>query len=173
MNNTKKNKFKLYIIAIVVISLLTTIDQLTKSMIAGKFTVQQSKTIIKDVFSITYVQNRGIAWSMLEGQKILFIIVTIIILGLCVYIYNNTINKSNFKLFRICLIVLASGAIGNMIDRISLGYVIDFFSFDLINFPVFNVADIYVVCSMIVLLILTLFKYNDEELSALFKKTDK
>ena len=73
-------------------------------------------------------------------------------------------------MFRICLIVLISGAIGNMIDRVKLGYVIDFFSFDLIDFPVFNVADIYIVCSMFVIFFLILFKFKDDDLTKLFKK---
>lgn len=64
---------------------------------------------------------------------------------------------------KVCLIFIISGGIGNMIDRVKLGYVIDFLSFDLIDFPVFNVADIYVTVFTILLFVLILFKYSDEE----------
>lgn len=169
MNKTTNFKFKIYIVPILIIAILTAFDQLTKAIITGNFGVQESKDVIKDVFTITYVQNRGIAWGMLEGKKFLFIIITALILGLCFYIYQNIVDNPRYRLFRICMIVLISGAIGNMIDRIKLGYVIDFFSFDLINFPVFNVADIYVVCSMFVLFFIILFKFNDDDLTNIFK----
>lgn len=173
MNNKKTTKIKIYIIPILVIAILTAFDQLTKAIITGKFAVQDSVDVIKDVFTITYVQNRGIAWGMFQGKKFLFIIITAIILGLCFYIYQNIANNPRYKLFRICMLVLISGAIGNMIDRIKLGYVIDFFSFDLINFPVFNVADIYVVCSMFIIFFIILFKFNDDDLTYIFKNQTK
>ena len=170
MSNTEQKKIKIYIIPILIIALLTALDQLTKTIIVGKFAVQESIDVIKGVFTITYVQNRGIAWGMLEGKIILFLIMTFLIVGLCFYVYQNILNYPKFRLFRICLIVLISGAIGNMIDRVKLGYVIDFFSFDLIDFPVFNVADIYIVCSMFVIFFLILFKFKDDDLTKLFKK---
>ena len=83
--------------------------------------------------------------------------------------YNRHIEEKKGFLF----IFVFSGAAGNMIDRIRLGYVIDMFDFRLINFPVFNVADIYVTCSMIILLVFILFKYKDNELDDLFGKSKK
>lgn len=173
MDKTKSSKIKIYIVPILLIALLTAIDQLTKAIVSGTFEIYESKDLIKNVFSFTYVQNFGIAWGMLEGKKILFLIITILVLGLCFYIYQNIADDPKFKIFRICMIVLISGAIGNMIDRVKLGYVIDFFSFDLINFPVFNVADIYVVCSMILMFFLILFKYNDDDFSKMFRRVEK
>ena len=170
MSNTEQRKIKIYFIPILIIALLTALDQLTKTIIVGKLAVQESIDVIKGVFTITYVQNRGIAWGMLEGKIILFLFMTFLIVGLCFYVYQNILNYPKFRLFRICLIVLISGAIGNMIDRVKLGYVIDFFSFDLIDFPVFNVADIYIVCSMFVIFFLILFKFKDDDLTKLFKK---
>jgi signal peptidase II len=69
-------------------------------------------------------------------------------------------------------VVLFAGAIGNMIDRVARGYVVDMFDFCLINFPVFNVADIYVTCSFIIIALLVLFKYKDDELEAVFRKNN-
>ena len=71
---------------------------------------------------------------------------------------------------RAVALFIASGAVGNMIDRVALGYVVDFFYFELIDFPIFNVADIYVTCATIILAILILFYYKDEELDCLFPK---
>jgi len=167
------NKIKIYFIPIIAISLLIALDQLTKFIISSKFELYESKPIIKGVFSITYVQNKGIAWGMLEGKRVLFLISTITILILLFALYINIANKSKFILMRIGLVVLIAGAIGNMIDRIKLGYVIDFLDFTLIDFPVFNLADIYVVLSMIYIIILLFFKYSNEEFDEMFSKSDK
>lgn len=170
INTENKKGIKIFILPMVIVALLTAIDQLTKAIVAGSFTVYESRDVIKNVFSFTYVQNKGIAWGMLSGKKMLFLIVTAIVLVLCFYVYYNIADNKKFRFMRVCLLFLIAGAIGNMIDRIKLGYVIDFFSFDLINFPVFNVADIYVVCSMILIFILVLFKYKDEDIDAMLKK---
>jgi len=159
----EKTQIKIYFFPIIVISLLTAFDQLTKFMITSKYELYESKDIIKDVFSLTYIRNEGIAWGMMEGKQILFVIISAIVLIGCFYIYSNISDNKRYRLLRIAMLFLVSGAIGNMIDRINLNYVIDFFSFDLINFPVFNVADIYVVCSMIVIFLLIMFKYKDED----------
>lgn len=78
-------------------------------------------------------------------------------------------HERHFIPLRICLLLIASGAIGNMIDRIRLNYVIDFFYFELIDFPIFNVADIYVTLSAGLLIVLILFYYKEDDLEMLFK----
>ena len=83
------------------------------------------------------------------------------------------LKLNKYQDLRILFIFVFSGAVGNMIDRMRFGYVVDMFDFRLINFPVFNVADIYVTCSMIILLIFILFKYKDNELDDLFGKSKK
>lgn len=83
------------------------------------------------------------------------------------------LKMNKYKDIRVLFVFIFSGAVGNMIDRIRLGYVIDMFDFCLINFPVFNVADIYVTCSMILLLILILFKYKDNDLEDILGKKTK
>lgn len=160
--NTIRN-IKIYILPIIAISLLTAIDQLTKFIVSGSFKLYDSKMVIKGIFSITYIQNEGIAWGMFQGKRVLFIIMTILVLLLCFYVYSNIANKNKFMFLRVSLIVLMSGAMGNMIDRIKLGYVIDFFCFEFIDFPIFNVADIYVVVSMIAIFILIIFIYSNED----------
>lgn len=166
MNN--KSKTKIYFLPILCIAFLTAIDQLTKHIVETKFQLFETKPIIKDVFNFTYIRNEGMAWGMLEGQRILFLIVTVIIMIGCGYIYIRSLKFKQFKSIRGAMVILLSGAIGNLIDRFSKGYVIDFFDFRLINFPIFNVADIYVVVSMLIIGLLIIFKYDNEEIELLF-----
>lgn len=167
--STKKNKIKLniYLLPIIFVGFLTAIDQLTKYIITSKLALYETIPVIKDVFAITYIQNEGVAWGMFQGGRIIFLILTILVLLMCFYIYSNIAEKREFLPLRIGIIVLMAGALGNMIDRINLGYVVDFLSFELINFPVFNVADIYVVISMIFVFILIAFKYNDDDIDTI------
>lgn len=164
MSKTNSRKsIKIYIIPIIIIGLLTAFDQLTKFMITSSYELYESRPVIKNILSFTYIQNRGMAWGMLQGKRIIFVILTIIILFLCFAIYSNIADKAKYRLLRANMIILISGALGNMLDRIKLGYVIDFFEVKFIDFPVFNVADIYVVVSMIIIFILIMFKYSNEE----------
>ena len=164
MSKTNSRKsIKIYIIPIIIIGLMTAFDQLTKFMITSSYELYESRTVIKNILSFTYIQNRGMAWGMLQGKRIIFVALTIIILFLCFAIYSNIADKAKYRLLRANMIILISGALGNMLDRIKLGYVIDFFEVKFIDFPVFNVADIYVVVSMIMIFILIMFKYSNEE----------
>lgn len=169
--NTKQ-KIKIYIIPILCIGLLVAFDQVTKLMVRGSFALHESRPLIQNVFHLTYIQNTGIAWGMFKNGRIIFLILTIAILLVCACVYAKLPQSKRFMPLRICLVVLVSGAIGNMIDRIYLHYVVDFFDFRLINFPIFNVADIYVTVSMIVLILLCAFYYHDHEIDALFSKSE-
>ncbi|MGN0390210.1 MAG: signal peptidase II [Wujia sp.] len=162
MNTNKRPK--IYMIPILCIGLLVAIDQLTKHIVRSSFALYESKPLIKDVFHLTYIQNTGAAWGMLKGKIFFFVILTLAFFILCSCIYARVKDDKRFTPIRVCLVFLVSGAIGNMIDRIKLHYVVDFFDFRLINFPVFNVADIYVTVSMFVLLVLCLFYYKDEDI---------
>lgn len=168
--NTKK-KIKIYIIPILCIGLLVALDQITKFIVRTSFALYESHPLIKNVFHLTYIQNTGIAWGMFKNGRTIFLILTILVLLICACFYAKIPESKRFTPIRVCLVVLVSGAIGNMIDRISLHYVVDFFDFRLIHFPVFNVADIYVVVSMIVLILLCAFYYHDHEIDALFSKS--
>ena len=168
--NTKK-KIKIYIIPILCIGLLVALDQITKFIVRTSFALYESHPLIKNVFHLTYIQNTGIAWGMFKNGRTIFLILTILVLLICACFYEKIPESKRFTPIRVCLVVLVSGAIGNMIDRISLHYVVDFFDFRLIHFPVFNVADIYVVVSMIVLILLCAFYYHDHEIDALFSKS--
>lgn len=163
MKRSSTFKIKIFILPIIIIGLLTALDQLTKFIITSRFGLYETKPVIQDVFSITYIQNTGVAWGMFKGKRIIFLILTFIALLFAFRIYYNVYNKKKYIPIRICLILLISGALGNMLDRIRLGYVVDFFSFELIDFPVFNVADIMVVVSFFLLFFQLIFKYSNEE----------
>lgn len=165
----KKNS----ILAIISVILLIGLDQFVKLMITSHMKLYDSIPVIKQVFHITYIQNKGAAWGSLQGKRYFLLAVTILVLAFLVYFYIQMLKLNKYQDLRILFIFVFSGAVGNMIDRMRFGYVVDMFDFRLINFPVFNVADIYVTCSMIILLIFILFKYKDNELDDLFGKSKK
>lgn len=174
MNTPKNSKqITIYILPILAISFLTAIDQLTKYMVTSDFVLYESRPVIEGIFSFTYIRNEGIAWGMFAGGRIIFSILAILIIPFLLWIYHRTVELNAFKFIRVATIFLAAGAIGNLIDRIKLGYVIDFLEFKFIDFPVFNVADIYVTVTMILVFIFICFIYKDEELEKLIPKKNK
>lgn len=142
-------------------------DQITK-LLAVTYLKNQPIDIIKGVFKLQYLENRGAAFGMLQNQLVFFIISGLLIVGASLYIYLKLPATKRFIPARLCLILVVAGGIGNMIDRIRLNYVIDFLYFELIDFPIFNVADIYVTVSMFLLVILILFYYTEDELNFVF-----
>lgn len=167
-SNSRQNYIKIYLLPIIIVGILTALDQLTKFIVVSNFKLNESKPVIKDVFSLTYIRNEGIAWGLLQGKRYFFLVITVIVLMICFYVYHRIHDMDRFKPLRVCIIFVVAGSLGNMIDRIKLGYVIDFFDFELINFPVFNVADIYVTVTMIIMLVLIGFVYKEEDFDVIF-----
>ncbi len=150
-------------INIIFIGLLILLDQWTKALTVQKLKGTDGFPIIKDVFELYYVENRGVAFGMMQNQKGMILTVTIILM-LAILFFLHKVKDMPHGLFgRICLIMIAAGGIGNMIDRIVNGFVTDLFSFVLIHFPVFNVADIYIVCGTILISIYILFFSEDKK----------
>lgn len=132
------------------------IDQIIKFIIVSKLSVTESITIINNFFRITYLENIGAAWSILSGNRLFLIFITIIAL---LIIFLFFIKNKNLKQFEIiCYGTLIGGIIGNLIDRVRLGYVIDYldFNFGKYNYPVFNFADICIVISVITLVLMSM-----------------
>ncbi|MBS6195303.1 MAG: signal peptidase II [Clostridiales bacterium] len=152
------------------IALLTFFDQWTKHLAVTHLAGQEDIILIPGVFQLQYLENRGAAFGILQGQQWVFMIMTTIYLLTAVWIYFRIPREKKYFIFHLVAVVLTAGALGNFIDRISQGYVIDFFYFSLIDFPIFNVADIYVVVSFIIIAICILFVYKDEDFSFLTKK---
>lgn len=148
MNKTKN------LICIIVIVALVVIDQAIKLWIKSRFNVGQSVSVIDNFFSLTYVQNSGAAFGILRDRRYVFLILsTVIIAGLFVVLVKS---RNVLTIASICLII--AGAIGNMIDRLVYGYVVDMFDFHGIWKYVFNFADVCVVCGVIMFSILTLLE---------------
>ena len=163
----KKNS----ILACISILLLIGLDQFVKFLITSHMALYDTKPVIKQVFHITYIQNKGAAWGSLQGKRYFLLAITILVLAFLVYFYVRMLKLNKYKDLRILFIFVFSGAAGNMIDRIRLGYVIDMFDFRLINFPVFNVADCYVTIGLALFIIMVLFIYKDEDFN--FLKPDR
>lgn len=159
-----------YIKAIIAVAALTLLDQLTKFLAATHLKDAPAIPIIKDVFELQYLENRGSAFGMMQDQRIFFIIITIIIVAVFIWIYIKTPRTRRMLPLNILCILIISGALGNFIDRLFHGYVVDFFYFKLIDFPIFNVADIYVTLAAAALIILGLFYYKEEDFDTIFKK---
>lgn len=129
------------------------IDIVSKLVVSNLMNVYDSIVIIKDFFYITYVRNTGAAWSMFAGKTWLLIGVSLIIIGLiCFYIYKNK-PKSKKEMVGYSLVL--GGAIGNFLDRIIYGYVIDFFDFYIFgyDYPIFNMADVFIVIGVMILIL--------------------
>lgn len=167
---TSKHSTSLIIDAILMIILIV-IDQISKAWAVATLKDKPAIPLISGILELNYLENRGAAFGMLQNQKWFFIFVAVIILGCIIYILIKAPLQHKYSKLHILLTLIAAGAIGNMIDRIGLNYVVDFIYFKIINFPIFNVADIYVTCSTIVLILVLLFGYNEEDLKFLsFRK---
>lgn len=161
------------VFAIISFLVLVFIDQFTKHLAVVYLKDKDPFVLIHDVFVLEYLENRGAAFGILQGKRFVFVIITVIVVILLAYCFSRIPSTKRFHSLRLVIVLIASGAIGNFIDRSGQGYVVDFFYFELINFPVFNVADIYVTCSAILLIILILFIYKEKdmkELSESFKR---
>ena len=134
------------------------IDQITKVIARSYLKPKGSITIIKNFFKFTYVENKGGAWGAFSGKLWLFIIITVIALGIMFYLLKD-FNLQNNKMYSIGLCLIIAGAIGNFIDRLALKYVTDFLDFYIFgyDFPVFNVADICIVIGVFMLIVQILF----------------
>ena len=141
-------------IAIIVIGLI--LDRLTKAYAV--------KNLMNDpyqgsILNFTYLENRGAAFGILQDRRIFFIVLTLVIVLVLIYHFLKT-YRSNHKLLNIALAMIISGALGNFYDRLTQGYVVDFIEFAFVNFPVFNIADIFVTVGA-GLLIIYMFKYEE------------
>lgn len=160
---SSKTNWKYFIVFIICTGVLTLLDQLTKIAAVSELKEKKPFVIIDGVFEFYYLENTGTAWGMFGGGRYVFLVLTVIVLAvLCFLALKMPLTKKYMPL-HIVLILVASGAVGNFIDRLSLGYVRDFIYFKLINFPVFNVADIYVTISIFSLAFMILFVYEEED----------
>ena len=142
----------LYILYLLTIVVLISADQFSKFLVVKSISENTNIVLIKDFFNLTYIKNFGAGFSILQNQKIFLISVTFIaIVFVSILLYKS---KNSETLNRICYLLIIGGAIGNLIDRLTLGYVIDFLDFYIFgyNFPVFNLADSFLTIGCFLLL---------------------
>lgn len=126
-------------------------DQALKLWITTHLALNETIPFLKNVMALTYVRNDGAAWSLLAGKQIFFYIVTLITLPVLAYLFYQS-NKKDYW-YRVGLILVMAGAIGNFIDRLHLKYVVDMFETIFINFPIFNIADASLTIGVIMIFI--------------------
>lgn len=169
---------------------LIAIDQITKLCATIYLMNKPAFVIINNVFELRYLENRSAAFgkdpitllnsifhwfapdseSLLRAKMIFFAILTLVVLVLVILLLKKIPNESNYFILKYTLVIFMSGAVGNLIDRVFRNYVIDFFYFKLIDFPIFNVADIYVTVTAFLLVFLLLFKYKDKDFDIIFSR---
>lgn len=168
MKNTRK--IRQTMTAVLAVILLVAADLLSKN--AAEALRDNPNVLIPGVFELRYFENHGAAFSILQGQFWFFLVSTILIAAVIVYIYAKTPAAKRYLPLRADLVLLLAGAAGNLYDRISFRYVRDFLYFSLIDFPIFNVADVYVTCGAVLLAVLVLFIYKDGEFAFLSPKRE-
>lgn len=188
----KKNR-SVMIKSTIIVAILILIDQITKMFAFNGLKNTSGITIINGVFELKYLENQSAAFSLdpisliykifhityfdthpqvfLNCKMAFFIILTVAVLVIIALLYQRIPWNRRFLPLNVILIGFFAGAIGNLIDRIVHNYVIDFFYFSLINFPIFNVADIYVTLSAIALIIVVFFYYKEEDYSVIFSSS--
>ena len=145
-----------YILMAVMAVLILVADQVTKLLTVTKIPLHGTVNFMPGFLQLTYVQNDGAAFSMLEGQHWIFAIVFALFAVFIVWEFSK--KRLPFTTFdRFCIVAVFSGGLGNMIDRLRLGYVIDMIETDFMNFPIFNVADIFITCGCIALITSLIF----------------
>lgn len=152
----------MYLSIIASILLLIGLDQFTKYLAVIFLKGTEGVALIPNVFELVYVENKGAAFGIMQGGRWIFIVLTGLVLAAMLVLVLRGKFRS-YPWMNVASTLIIAGGIGNLIDRIAYGYVVDFLYVKLINFPVFNVADCCVVIGAILLLILFLFFYKPEE----------
>lgn len=164
----KIQKQHLFLSILAICSLLLA-DQYTKRLAVSHLKGQESFVIISRVLEFSYLENTGAAFSSFMGRQTFLIVLTALVIILVLWKYLTLPEGRRFLPMRLCMLLIISGAVGNLIDRVRNHYVVDFIYFVPINFPKFNVADIYITVGVAILAVLLFFYYTDEELDCLFR----
>ena len=149
-----------YLFMGIFVVIATVLDQLSKLWVVNNIPLYGEIPVLDGIFHLTYTQNTGAAWSMLSGMQWLFLgIFLLFTLGI---IWEFSKKRWPFTTFdRWCIAVVYAGGLGNIIDRIRLGYVVDMIEVEFIDFPVFNLADCCITCGCIALIVHLIFFNRD------------
>ena len=168
-----RKKILILICDLFLMALLVAIDRVTKILAVRYLKEKPAIPIIRSVLELNYLENRGAAFGMLQGQKVFLILIACLIMCIITYVLMKLPEERKYAVLHILLVMLFAGAIGNMIDRLLYDYVVDFIYFVIIHFPIFNVADIYVTISTFTMVILFLFFYKENDFSFLSFRQQK
>ena len=146
----------------IIVVLIIAADQVTKVLIRSNLALYERISVIGDWMNITYIRNKGAAFSMFSGNVFVTVVLTCLLLILCTVLIVHEV-KSNEKIMAICLTCVLGGGLSNMYDRLHFGYVTDMISCG--SFAIFNVADMFVTCGCIFAIIYILFTFRNEEKS--------
>ena len=171
MNTKKYGRFIL--IPLLALAALLFLDQFTKHLAVTALKGKAPIVLIPGVLEFQYLENRGAAFGSLEGMQLVFWILTILFLAAAILFYIRIPKTKKYLPLMICCVVLVAGAAGNFIDRAVNQYVVDFIYFSVIDFPIFNVADIYITLSFIGILLLVFFYYKDGDFQFLSRRKGK
>lgn len=192
--SSKKN-MKLMGISGFITLILVLLDQFTKFLAVSNLKNNNAFELIEGVFEFRYLENQSAAFGIdivtifqrifnfsyfndnpeafVKCKMIFFTVFTVIVIGILIYLYYRIPGNKHFKYLNITFILFVAGAIGNLIDRVVNNYVVDFFYFKLIDFPIFNVADIYVTIAAFLFIVLGFFYYKEEDFEIIFSKSKK
>ena len=147
---------RLLVVYFLISALLVGLDQWSKYLTVQNISLGETKEFIPGFLSLTHLRNTGAAWSLLEGKMIFFYVITVIVSVVIIYLLIKNYKKSIW--YSVGLSFVLAGAIGNFIDRVRLGYVVDMLQTDFMNFPIFNVADSTLVVGVICIFIYLILK---------------
>ena len=155
-----------YVLMMILAAGIVAADQITKFLTVAHIPLHGTVEVLPGIVRLTYVQNDGAAFSMFEGQQWLFALIFVAFAAAIIWEFSK--KRLPFTTFdRFCIVAVFAGGLGNMIDRLRMGYVVDMIATEFINFPVFNVADCFITCGCIILLVHLIFFNKD------FWKEDK
>lgn len=161
-----KKRWMLLLDALLILLLLA-LDQWTKHLAVVHLKNSRALSLIDGVLELKYLENRGSAFGILQNQKFFILFVGFVFMAAVLFFLFKLPMAKKFVIVHVLLSAVVAGGTGNMIDRFRFDYVVDFIYFALINFPIFNVADCYIVVSTIGLFILFMFVYKEKDLEFL------
>lgn len=168
-----RKRTKMLLIDVVVMLVLLGLDQLTKYLAIINLKNHPTVVLWDGVLELNYLENRGSAFGMLQNQKFFILFIGVVFLAVILFFLFKLPEEKKFCTVHILLSTIVAGGVGNMIDRLRFDYVVDFISFVLIHFPIFNVADCYIVVATIVLFLLFLFVFKEKDLEFLSFKQNR
>ncbi len=168
----KKQSYIRFVVLCIILAVLTFGDQISKFAASVELKGKDKRIVWKGFLSFEYLENRGAAWGVLSGRIIFLTLLTIfftLILFVIIIKIEKAIIRTNdkiklFSIIQFLLVLLAAGALGNLVDRLRFGYVVDFIQFEFMDFPIFNIADCYVTVSALLLVVILLFFIKEEDI---------